>query len=99
MTRIHLPLTQQNAQRLEHCLARLLQLSPDDADDLQLLAELLQQAQHHAVQQQQCPICKDSFAQNKPGRNGIYCSNACKQKAYRQRVNARKRQYRPPKRT
>lgn len=95
---IYLPLTHQNAQRLQHCLTRLQKLFPHDADDVQLLTELLQQAQRHDIQQQ-CPICDHSFAQNKPGRNGIYCSNACKQKAYRQRANARKRQYGPPKRT
>ena len=95
---INLKLTHTNAGTLLDCLNRLQQLSLDDADDAQFLSELLQQALIDATQVQQCPICNVSFAQDKVGRTGCYCSNACKQKAYRQRVNQRKRQFGPPKR-
>ena len=32
-----------------------------------------------------CPICKKDFPRASTGRNGIYCSNAHKMRAYRQR--------------
>lgn len=32
-----------------------------------------------------CPVCRQSFTQLKTGRPGRYCSNACRQKAYRLR--------------
>lgn len=93
---IHLPLTRQNAERLLHSLTRLEQLSPDHVDDARLLIHLLQQAQINFTQEHHCPICATSFPQHHVGRTGCYCSNACKQKAYRQRCNQRKRQFGPP---
>lgn len=95
---INLKLTHKNASRLLDCLTRLQQLSPNDADEAQFLSDLLQQALLDATQVQHCPICNAPFAQDKVGRTGCYCSSACKQKAYRLRVNQRKRQYGPPKR-
>ena len=38
-----------------------------------------------------CPVCRQSFTQLKTGRPGHYCSNACRQKAYRLRNLAFKR--------
>ena len=32
-----------------------------------------------------CPICKKDFPRASTGRNGIYCSDAHKMRAYRQR--------------
>lgn len=32
-----------------------------------------------------CPVCRQPFTQLKSGRLGRYCSDACRQKAYRQR--------------
>ena len=93
---INLKLTHKNAGRLLDCLTRLPQLSPDDAGDAQFFSQLLQQALLDATQVQPCPICNVPFSQDKVGRTGCYCSSACKQKAYRLRVNERKRQYGPP---
>jgi hypothetical protein len=45
--------------------------------------------------QQLCPVCQQQFTQHQSGRLASYCSNACKQKAYRQRRLERKRQWRP----
>lgn len=51
-----------------------------------------------ALQPQTCPICGHTFDQLKIGRTGRYCSNACKQKAYRQRrYDLLRRSYPPPK--
>ena len=38
-----------------------------------------------------CPVCQQTFTQLKSGRPGRYCSNACRQKAYRLRNLAFKR--------
>ena len=53
-------------------------------------------ARQQALHEQTCPICHQSFTQLKGGRSGIYCSTACKQKAYRQRLFESKRRYYPP---
>lgn len=38
-----------------------------------------------------CPVCRQSFIQLNSGRHGRYCSGACRQKAYRQRLLDAKR--------
>ena len=49
-----------------------------------LLAKL-DAAQQEATAERICPVCGVAFTQLKHGRIAQYCSNACKQKAYRQR--------------
>ena len=94
---IHLKLSHQEADLLYHCLTRLQQLSPDD--DPRGLIDRLQQAQLDAPLAHNCLICNTAFYQDAAGRQARYCSNTCKQKAYRQRVNARKRHFGPNLRT
>lgn len=96
---IHLTLTQQDTERLHYYLTRLQQLSPDDTDDVLCLLHKLQQAQIDATIKRHCLTCTTPFAQDVVGRKGRYCSKACKQKAYRQRINDRKRQSGPPRPT
>lgn len=52
---------------------------------------LLADAQAMAAIERQCPICQQWFSQDRQGRTGQYCSAACRQKAYRQRRQARMR--------
>lgn len=50
----------------------------------ELLAKL-DTAHNAATTTRSCPVCQQSFTQLKSGRPGRYCSNACRQKAYRLR--------------
>lgn len=92
---IQLTLSSQEADLLHHSLLAFQQLSPEQAADAH---SLLQKIQHSLldIDHNQCPICHTSFSQNMAGRDALYCSKACKQKAYRQRVNDRKRHFGPP---
>ena len=92
---IHLKLTHQQAEQLQHILALIQQLSPEQADYALALHHHLQQAQLAAPIEQQCAVCQSTFSQRGAGRTGLYCSNACKQKAFRQRYNAAKRRFVP----
>ncbi len=94
---IHLKLTHQDADCLHRSLTRLQLLSPDD--DARYLIDRLQQAQREAPLAHNCLSCNTAFYQDAAGRHARYCSNTCKQKAYRQRVNDRKRQFGPNLRT
>lgn len=88
-------LTHQQAEQLHHILALSLQLSPEHADDALALLHHLQQAQLAAPLEQPCTVCRTLFFPAGSGRSGLYCSNACKQKAFRQRYNASKRYFGP----
>ena len=92
---IHLKLTHQQAEQLYHCLALIPQLCPEQADGALALLHHLQQAQREAPLEQHCPVCQSTFSQDGAGRSALYCSNACKQKAFRQRYNASKRHFGP----
>lgn len=96
---IHLQFTHQDTEHLQLCLNRLQTLSPDDAADARYLLGKLHQAQLDAIPDCHCPICNTAFSQHAIGRTGRYCSNACTQKAYRQRILERKRQFGPTRRT
>ena len=64
-----------------------------DSDPLaNSLRTQLDQAYAQATTTQTCPVCNQTFTQLRRGRSGLYCSAACKQKAYRQRYNAWRRQ-------
>ena len=90
---IHLELTHQEADLLHHLLT--------DADPAQLadiaatVLVKLQAAQQQATRTTRCPVCDIMFTQTATGRTGQYCSAACKQKAYRLRRNASRRQFGP----
>lgn len=94
---IRLELTLTEAERLRRCLTDHL-LTQGDAT-LQMVCTKLVEAETQATQQTQCPVCHDWFCQDKIGRSGHYCSAACKQKAYRQRQQAWRRQFRPTRST
>lgn len=83
---IRLLLTVQQGDQLHALLSHLVQKGTEtEQQDAQHLVDLLTAAQQAATLLQQCPICKRTFTQSTEGRTGVYCSPACKQKAYRQR--------------
>ena len=90
---IRLELTHQEADLLHHLLtdANLGQLSEVAATVL----VKLQAAQEQATRTTRCPVCETMFTQTSAGRTGQYCSAACKQKAYRLRRDAWRRQFGP----
>jgi hypothetical protein len=91
---IRLELGLAECRQLQHWLTNTLQAGPgqDDYPGLQSVLTKLNQATDQAVRRVQCPVCQEWFGQGVVGRSGQYCSPACKQKAYRQRRNARQRQ-------
>ena len=94
---IQLELTLQETECLRHCLANALALHQDDVGE-QLLKSLLKkvvEAEARSTRQCRCPVCQQLFTQEAVGRNGVYCSTACKQKAYRQRRSAWRKQVGP----
>ena len=64
-------------------LRRLLRQQPQE--NAAALLTKLDAAQQEATAERICPVCGNAFTQLKHGRIAQYCSNACKQKAYRQR--------------
>ena len=87
---IHLKLTIQEAIALRTQLANC---ELDGlGEDIQHILHKLDLAQHQATHTQLCPVCQTPFTQLTTGRTGQYCTAACKQKAYRQRRNAWRRQ-------
>ncbi len=93
---IRLSLTMQQGDQLHGLLSHLVQKgSETDRQHAHQLLALLTAAQQAATLLQQCPICQRTFTPSTAGRTGVYCSPACKQKAYRQRKRAW-RQRRPP---
>jgi hypothetical protein len=95
MIRVELTLTE--TERLRHCVADHLLTQEDET--LRVVWTKLVEAEADATELSQCPVCHTWFRQDKTGRSGHYCSAACKQKAYRQRRQAWRRQFRPPYRT
>jgi len=95
MPRIELTLTE--TERLRHHVADYLLTQADET--LQAVWTKLVEAEAEATQLTQCPVCHNWFRQDKTGRSGHYCSAACKQKAYRQRRQTWRRQFRPTHRT
>lgn len=89
---IRLDLTIQQSQWLQQLL--LDQALDQDAQRTKLLAQLAA-AFEQATAKKTCPVCNQPFTQLRSGRTGHYCSPACKQKAYRQRRNAWRRQSPP----
>jgi hypothetical protein len=94
---IRLELTLKEAQRLHQCVSDAL-LTQGDATLLAISTKLTA-AEAQATQPTLCPVCHQWFSQDKTGRSGQYCSAACKQRAYRQRRQAWRKQFRPTPRT
>jgi len=94
---IRLELTHTEAVHLQQALASLVSqsISEDVVVAFQSLVDRLGAACQQEAAQQLCPVCQRAFIQLNAGRLARYCSNACKQKAYRQRRLERKRQWRP----
>ena len=86
---IRLNLTRQQTQWLQQLLAN--QTLDTDVQAATLRTQLAL-AYNQATATRTCPVCKEPFTQLRCGRTGHYCSPACKQKAYRQRCNAWRRQ-------
>ena len=84
---MRLELTLQEAAQLRHCLTEALAQYERGADDEELknLFNKIVAAEARATRQVTCPVCQQLFTQETVGRTGLYCSTACKQKAYRQR--------------
>ena len=93
---IRLELTLPELERLRNEVSGLLVTQADP--ELAAVWTKLVAAVAKATQQTQCPVCHKWFIQDKTGRMGQYCSAACKQKAYRQRRQAWRRQFRPTRR-
>ena len=94
---MRLDLTPTEADSLHQGLSML--ISQSTAEDgvvaLQSLLDRLAAACQQETLQQLCPVCQQHFTQHHSGRLASYCSNACRQKAYRQRRLERQRQWRP----
>ena len=90
---IRLELTHQEADLLHHLLT---DTSPGQLSAVAATVLVkLQTAQEQATRMTRCPVCETIFPQTSAGRIGEYCSAACKQKAYRLRRNAQRRQFGP----
>jgi len=94
---IRLDLTPTEAVHLQQALASLVSqsTSADVVVAFQSLLDRLSAACQQEAAQQLCPVCQREFIQLNAGRLALYCSNACKQKAYRQRCLEAKRNWRP----
>lgn len=94
---MRLDLTRQETEHLHRCLTEALASHAGGADEqgLKNLLEKVVEAESRSTCQSRCPVCQQPFAREAVGRSGIYCSAACKQKAYRQRRNAWRRQVGP----
>lgn len=66
-------------------LFALLQALPTD-DMAHTVLDKLSAARSAALLEVTCPVCQQPFRQLNSGRHGRYCSGACRQKAYRQRL-------------
>jgi hypothetical protein len=98
---IRLQLSLAEGYQLQQWLTQLLQTASVGDDlhlDLRRVLVALNEAAGQAVHLIQCPVCQEWFAKGARGRNAQYCGAACRQKAYRQRINARRRQIPPLKR-
>ena len=69
---------------------------PAQREGLQAILSQLTLAADQATCQLHCPVCLHAFTQEKAGRTGRYCSVACKQKAYRERQLAARKQFARP---
>lgn len=96
---VRLELTRTETELLQHWLTASLadrSAQPTQVEGLHALLSKLTLATVQATRQLQCPVCRHAFTQEKTGRTGRYCSVACKQKAYRQRQLAARKQFARP---
>jgi hypothetical protein len=83
---IRLELTIQESDFLQQWLLSSSHPAPQQAEQRRQLLDKVIAARQRSLQEQLCPVCNQPFTQLKRGRTGRYCSSACRQKAYRQRV-------------
>jgi hypothetical protein len=97
---MRLDLTHTEADHLQQALSNLVaqSTSEDVVVAYQGLLAKLATACQQASAPQLCPVCQREFTPLNTRRLTLYCSNACRQKAYRQRRLARKRRWRPERR-
>ena len=96
---VRLELTLAETDLLQHWLTDSLSdrsAQPAQRDGLQAILSQLTLAADQATRQLRCPVCQHVFTQEKAGRTGRYCSVACKQKAYRERQLAARKQFARP---
>ena len=96
---IRLELTIAETQQLKQWLTDTRADQPAQAggaDIRQTLLTKLMAAADEATRPLCCLVCRQGFTQENPGRTGQYCSAACKQKAYRQRRQAARKHFGPP---
>ena len=96
---IRLELTLQECDCLQRWLSSPSRLDSQQLDQRRRLLDKVTAARQLAIKEETCPVCSRLFTQLKRGRSGRYCSNACKQKAYRRRASQRIRRYEPPSRS
>lgn len=96
---IRLELTLQECDCLQRWLSSPSLPDSQQVDQRRRLLDKVTAARQLAFQEQTCPVCSRLFTQLTRGRSGRYCSNACKQKAYRRRASQRIRRDYPPPRT
>src|SRR5262245_20338405 len=97
MAMIRLELTLAETHLLQQWLLDTLPAQREDVRTLLTkLATAADQAGALGARQLHCPVCQHAFTQEKAGRTGRYCSVACKQKAYRERRLAARKQFARP---
>jgi hypothetical protein len=95
---VRLELTRSETDLLQQWLTDTLSdrlAQPAQLEGLHTILSKLTLAADQATRQLHCPVCRHAFTQEKAGRTGRYCSIACKQKAYRQRQLAARKQFGP----
>lgn len=98
---MRLQLSLAECRQLQHWLTQFLptaSVSDDLHPDLQRVLVRLNDAVDQAIHLVQCSVCRQWFAKGARGRSAQYCGPACRQKAYRQRINALRRQIPPSRR-
>jgi hypothetical protein len=95
---MQIDLTEDQVRQIEAVLFDALKnAGPDDVERLRGLLHALTSARETATERVQCPECGEYFNRLQGGRPSIYCSHKCKQRAYRQRVRDRRKQFGPRK--
>ncbi len=94
---IRLELTLSEAEQLQQWLSTMMVPPTTQVDNNQgqVILDKLVAACGKARLLQVCPVFQRPFTQELSGRTGQYCSNACKQKAYRQRRDSWQQHYGP----
>ena len=94
---MRLDVSLQEMECLRRCLTEALAAHAGGTDEqmLQNLLEKVAEVEARSTSQSSCPVCQETFTRETVGRTGVYCSAACKQRAYRLRRNAWRKQVGP----